>query len=584
MDFLKLIQEGRDDDFKSMYRQKFSPEIINRIISKVTPKFLQWAGKVLDSINFEDNFLKLTQNLNKFEKISSNLPKTDINQYQTLAELTGAITDYENKPRRNVKKVEGGNVVYDDGRFFVVNPLNHEASCYYGKGTKWCTAAETDTHFKKYNDDGKLFYIIDRSKPSNDPNYKVALLRKFDGEKLYYNAKDEQIRSGWEIGSEILEKMLSNITGYLQQEFSEQIKIYSDRESAKKEKERLERLREQQRVQQLRNDAQERRDGDEWALDGDVPDEGLRAHALLQHLVDYEGVNVLSNEDRIEIQRIGDEIERLNNEYDADEDPRVDLLDEIEVLEDELNEYSDYIDVYHIISTGNFYDATEFEVIDSSVSNNRYAVGDDSEMKSSCYDYLENLIEDIGYDGFNQGFARQFLDTDAVVRYAEDVYNQDVWNEPRAYFEESERMLSNAQEENIEILRRRISNIETQVTYLEGVMDGENDDQIQDKIDELNDVSTEYESEIEEIEETPDGNFPDDLIEQKIDEFVSDVRYDPESFMSDFSLDWNDFIDKDEFIKGVIDADGYGQTINNYDGSADEVYVNDELFYVMRID
>jgi hypothetical protein len=205
-------------------------------------------------------------------------------------------------------------------------------------------------------------------------------------------------------------------------------------------------------------------------------------------------------------------------------------------------------------------------------------------MKSSCYDYLENLIEDIGYDGFNQGFARQFLDTDAVVRYAEDFYNQDVWDEPRAYFEESERMLSDTQEENIEILRRRISNIETQITYLEGVMDGENDDQIQDKIDELNDVSTEYESEIEEIEETPDGNFPDDLIEQKIDEFVSDVRYDPESFMSNFSLDWNDFIDKDEFIEGVIDADGYGQTINSYDGSADEVYVNDELFYVMRID
>jgi hypothetical protein len=311
MDFLKLIQEGRTDDFKAKYGQKFSPEIINRIISTVTPKFLQWTGKVLDSINFEDNFFKLTEALKKFEKISSNLPKTDINQYQTLAELTSAITDYENKSRRNVKKVEGGNVVYDDGRFFVVNPLNHDASCYYGKGTKWCTAAETDTHFKKYNDDGKLFYIIDRSKATNDANYKVALLRKFNGEKLYYNARDEQIRNGWEIGSEILEKMLSNITGYLQQEFPEQIKIYSDIEAAKKEKQRLERLREQQRVQQLRNDAQERRDDNEWELDNYTSREGLRAHALLKYLVESGDVNVLSNEDLINIQRTKDEIERL---------------------------------------------------------------------------------------------------------------------------------------------------------------------------------------------------------------------------------------------------------------------------------
>jgi hypothetical protein len=584
MDFLKLIQEGRTDDFKAKYGQKFSPEIINRIISTVTPKFLQWTGKVLDSINFEDNFFKLTEALKKFEKISSNLPKTDINQYQTLAELTSSITDYENKSRRNVKKVEGGNVVYDDGRFFVVNPLNHEASCYYGKGTKWCTAAETDTHFKKYNDDGKLFYIIDRSKATNDPNYKVALLRKFDGEKLYYDAKDEQIRSGWEIGSEILEKMLSNITGYLQQEFPEQIKIYGDIEAAKKEKQRLERLREQQRVQQLRNDAQERRDDNEWELDNYTSREGLRAHALLKYLVENGDVNVLSNEDLINIQRTKDDIERLNAEYDASEDPRVDLLDEIEVLESELEEYSNYIDVYNIIPSGTYYDTVEFEVIDSPVDGNRYAVGNEKEMQDSAYDYVDNLIDDIGYEGFNSGFAKGFIDTDAVVDYAEDLYNNDVSDSPESYFDEDQRMLSNAQEENIEILRRRISNIETQVTYLEGLMDGENDDQLQDKIDELNEASTEYESEIEEIEENPDGDFPDELIEEKVDSLLSDVRYDPESFISEFGLEWNNFIDKDEFIQGVIDADGYGHTINSYDGSADEVYVNDELFYVMRID
>jgi hypothetical protein len=44
------------------------------------------------------------------------------------------------------------------------------------------------------------------------------------------------------------------------------------------------------------------------------------------------------------------------------------------------------------------------------------------------------------------------------------------------------------------------------------------------------------------------------------------------------------FIDRDEFIKGVIEEDGYGQALNTYDGSADEVKVGDQWFYVMRID
>ena len=276
--------------------------------------------------------------------------------------------------------------------------------------------------------------------------------------------------------------------------------------------------------------------------------------------------------------------EDLNDEYNADEELRGDLLDEISELEDELDNYADYIDVYHIIPTGRFYDTTEFEVIDSSVSNNKYAVGDDDEMKSSCEDYIENLIDDIGYEGFNAGFARQFLDTEAIISYAEDVYEQDVNDSPDSYFDDSERMLSNKQEETIEILRKRIEYNANTISKLEEQMDGENDDDIQEKIDELNELSEEYIAEIEEIEEDPDGDFPEDLIDDKIKDLVSDVRYDPESFMESFGLSWSEYVDKDEFIEGVISADGYGHTINSYDGTADEIYVGEKLFYVMRID
>ena len=586
MDFLKLIQEGRVDEFKSKYGQRFTPDRLDLILSKVKPKYLTWVGKVFDNINFEDNFAKLIEALMKFDKISTNLPKTDINQYQNLSELLDVIDIYENRNRRDVKQVEGGNVVFDDGRFFVVNPLDHKASCYYGKGTKWCTAAETDTHFKKYNEDGKLFYIIDRSKPTNDPQYKIALLRKFDGDKIYYDSKDEYVKQGWIYNTEKLNEILSKIDSYLSTEFTEQLKIYTDKELAKKEKDRLQRLREQQRVQAMRNEAQERREEGEWTLDGDCPDEGLKAHALLKYLVSNQDVSVITNEDRITIQRIKDEIETLTTEYDESETPRVDILDRIEELEDELDDYStSYIDVYNIVPSGMFYKTTEFEVIDNpDVEGNRYAVGDDDEMKESCEQSIESLIDDVGYEGFNASFARDYLDEEAIADYAEDVYDSDVRDNPDSYFEDSDRMLSNEQEEKIEILNRRIEyNTET-IKKLEEQMDGENDDLIQEKIDELNELSEEYSSDIEDIEGDPEGDFPEDMIDEKVQDLVSDVKNDPESFMSDFGLSWSDYVDKDAFIQGVIDADGYGHTINSYDGNAEEIYVNDTLFYVMRID
>lgn len=585
MDFLKLIQEGRVDEFRTKYSNKFSPEQLKRIVDSVPHKYLMWVGKTYDGINFEENFPKLYTSLNKFTNLSTNLPKTDINQYRNFEEVISAISIYENRDRRDVKKVEGGNVVYDDGKLFVVNPLDYKSSCYYGRGTKWCTAAETDTHFRKYNEDGKLFYIIDRTKPTSDPLYKVAFLRKFDGEKKFFDSTDEYVKSGWIFGTEQFNNLDKAVDGYLSTEFAEQIKIFTDAELAKKEKEKLRKIETQRILNQKRESAEERRLEGEWDLTNpNIDDIGLKAHALLNFLVDNADVTVLDEEEKADIQRIKSEIDALTAEYDNSDDVRTDLLNEIEELEDELNDYDDRIDVYNIIPNGDFYDATQFEVINSNVDGRGYAVGTDSEMQSSCEEYVENLIDDIGYEGFHSGFARNYLDEEAIVSEAEDIYDSDVRDNPEVYLDEDDRLLSDKQEEQIEILRSRISKINVAIEDFESRMNGEDDDEIEEKIQELKERLEEYEEEIEDIENDPDGDYPEELINEKVSDMVSNVKRDPESFLSDFGLNWNNFVNKDDFIQGVIDADGYGHTINSYDGTADEIYIKDQLFYVMRID
>ena len=584
MDFLKLISEGRVEQFETKYGKKFSPDQLKRISELIQPKYLDWVGKNVDSINFDENFDKLVDAVKKFILIGSNLPVTDLYQYPNTTKLFQALADYENKTRRTVRKVEGGNVVYDDSRFFVVNPLTQESSCYYGKGTKWCTAAESNSHFNRYNEDGKLFYVIDKSLPTNNPEYKIAILKKFDGSESYWDALDRSINKGWIFGTNELNKINEGITNYMEAEYADQLKIWRDKEAAKKEKDRLEKLRIQNILNQRRADAQERRENGEWDLGPDCPEEGLKAHALLIWLESNNDVDVKTNEDRIEIQRLKNEIERLENEYDNSEDVRTELLDEKESLQDELDGLESKIDVYNIVPTGTHYDMTEFELIDSDVDGQRYAVGTQGEVDTSAYESVENLIDDIGYDGFNQGFARGYIDEEAVASYAEDVYNDDVRDNPEVYFDDSERQLSSEQDEKIEILNSRIEQTKALIERLENEMTGDDDSDIEEQIDELNDIITEYNDEIEEIEENPEGEFPDDLIDDKVSDLVSDVKHDPEEFMETFGLNWEDYIDKDEFIQGVIDADGYGSSLSSYDGDVNEEYVQDQLFYIIRID
>jgi hypothetical protein len=585
MDLLKLIQEGRIDDFKSRYAQKFGKGNVEKITKLIPLKYLEWVGKNLDVINFEENLSKLNEALTIFDKISTNLPITDLNQYKNVGELFNALTEYKNRQRREVKRVEGGNVVYEDDRFFVVNPLTHESSCYYGRGTKWCTAAESDTHFKRYNEDGKLFYILDKTLPTNDPFYKVALLKKFDGDKTYYDAKDETVKSGWIFNTDKLSTILDSVDNYLNTEYAEQIKIFSDKELAKKEKERLERLRIQRILSDRRDEAQERRLEGEWELGPYCPDEGLKAHALLDWLVDTSDIEVITNQDRAEITRIENEIERLQTEYDNDEEVRQDLLDEISDLEDELSELQDKIDVYNIIPTGSYYDTTEFEVIDSpDLDGRRYAVGTEDEMKSSSYEVVENLIDDIGYEGFNASFARNYLDDDKILEVAEEIYDNDVRESPESYLDEDDRMLSDDQEEQINQLKYKISQAEEMIANFENDMDGENDDELQEGIDELQEKIDEMNDEISDIESSPEGDFPEYLIEREVENRLDDVKYDIEAFLNNFGLEWKYYMDKDAFIEGVVEEDGYGHTLNYYDGTSDEVKIQDEWYYVMRID
>lgn len=79
--------------------------------------------------------------------------------------------------------------VFDGEEIRVVVPLKQEAACYYGQGTRWCTAASRGRNmFRYYDQQGPLYIVI----PKN-PTYKGEKYQLHLPTRQFMNEKDESI-------------------------------------------------------------------------------------------------------------------------------------------------------------------------------------------------------------------------------------------------------------------------------------------------------------------------------------------------------------------------------------------------------
>ena len=193
-----LLKEGRREDLKQKYSKKFEGgtglDFILNISDLVdfNHKYTDWLLKNVDpeSENFDDD-VEIGVNLVKsFDKYQSQLDKKDINQYKSFEELDSALLPIKQKQKEKEleKQVEK---IYEDDKFIVIKPQTHQASCKYGANTKWCTTAQSDTHFKQYTSGNQLlFYIIDK-KNSKSGNYsKVAVHFATSGKESWWDTQD----------------------------------------------------------------------------------------------------------------------------------------------------------------------------------------------------------------------------------------------------------------------------------------------------------------------------------------------------------------------------------------------------------
>jgi hypothetical protein len=592
MNFLrKVLTESRESDFKDKYQTKFADQDMESIIKMVKTlpngtKFLDFAGRTMPTAFDEEQLDKVQELLRKFVSVGPNLTITDINQYDDLTDLETELKKHENKIRRQVQAIEGANVVYEDDKYTIVNPLTYNASCYYGAGTKWCTSSEqTQSHFNTYNADGKLFYIIDKTLPTSNPFYKVALLQKYDGDQTFYDAPDKPFTKGWILGTPEFEKLMLSVDSYMQDNYADMIKLYSDKVALEKERQRLERERQANIRRQKLADAQERREIGEWDIDviDDTDSLGAKANVFLKYLVENEDVDVMTPEIKLRIRELKIELDNINRLIDQTTDEeRIDELNERKIATEELiDEYSNYIDVYNIIPEGRYGSMALFSVVGvDALAQETYAVGTAEEAIDEAKRYVSDLLDDAGLEGFNSSFVENYIDFDAWEGYLKEFYEEDVYGNPEVYLDESKRELSFQQE-------KKINELEAE---WESLNEKESETEDEDEIQEISDRIDEIRDEITEIQENPEGDFDEDALESALNELVSQYSNDPKNFYDSMFgdnnykrfLTRNNLIDLEELIDGVVETDGVGHSLNSYDGTDYDVSFMDTDYKVLR--
>jgi len=171
-----LIDQNTDiNDFINLLISRLRSFIKNN--AKITSEVIGTTKELWDSIESRA-FPKLD--------VVLNAPK-DINSYNidSLGYLTQALSMISSKREKEREAKKEAERVFEDGDVIGIRAITHNASCYYGSGTRWCTAGQQPDYFNKYTRDGKLYYFIDKS----NRRQKIALYIR-DGDPTVYDAAD----------------------------------------------------------------------------------------------------------------------------------------------------------------------------------------------------------------------------------------------------------------------------------------------------------------------------------------------------------------------------------------------------------
>jgi hypothetical protein len=375
------------------------------------------------------------------------------------------------------------------------------------------------------------------------------------------------------------------------------------------------------------NEQEERRENDEWNLN-DTDQQGEKANAAFEYAVNEGELKSLDEEQKEELENLKTRFSELEQQIEAEEDEeRYDeLSNELDEVQEEIDGFEDYVDVYDLYPSGSHYDMDTFESLSTGVV---FAVGTIREADDSMESYYEDMLDDLK-SYFSREYLSGYIDSEKVQDYFRYAVEEWVRDDPESYGIDKE--LSDSQKEDIWLLEMEKWVYENEgvrfpikyptkeengrifdfmdeneehefqyrnessdphrshwVLYKDGAVvpphqiydDEDTEDHQDDRDSRISDI----EYEIQEIKDNPDGDLDESSVESAIEDYLENIERDPLGFLQDMGYtDFNEFLNLDELKDDLISQGDYGETLNGYNGTYDEITINGTDYIVMRID
>ena len=305
---------------------------------------------------------------------------------------------------------------------------------------------------------------------------------------------------------------------------------------------------------------EEMRERGDWDTDGSLDDLGKCANALFKHLIqtEYEEKEPGDQERLTQLYAEKERREEIEAETEDDEN-----LSELNSINTEIEEIEKRINVYDLIPEGRRYRLRGFRVATSDgLSKSIYYVGDEYDTEISAVENVKDSFDGAGgvENAVSDWVIRDNIDEEEIKDYFRDGEYDNVRDNLESYFDEDDFEYS-------EDVQNRMDEIEGKLENPEGLS--------QDDLDELNE-------ELQDLRDS-DKDIPEHMIDDKVEELLNDLASDPMETIKNYGLDISNFIDEDDVAKQVVRDDGYGSTLNYYDGTEDSVEFEGDTYYIFEI-
>ena len=112
----------------------------------------------------------------------------DFNSFKDINHFYDAVSQYDEPEGKERRDKGTAKEIYKDANVRIIQPEDTNAACYYGQGTRWCTASDNNNMFDRYNQDGPMYILM----PTN-PEYDGEKYQIHPDSGQYMDEKDQEV-------------------------------------------------------------------------------------------------------------------------------------------------------------------------------------------------------------------------------------------------------------------------------------------------------------------------------------------------------------------------------------------------------